>query len=430
MDIILNNIKEYINIQDKEFTNKFSNILLGTFTKFSVWQSKMINLNKKLLSGSLLNQNLLRPFIERILQELQSNLQLISQNIEQIFQELNSKLIQQINKVEQFNRQYEQLFAVDNFVNQKKLSIIYDFSTSFSDYQKVIASDNQVVSKVLHIKDKILVSSFDKSISIWNKNLQQIQKIKDVHQSWIRAITYFKYNEQEYILSCGDDQKYSIFNIDINNNNQVLQLHQEINTLAYSRQAIFYKNSIFSPGGQRQNHDILCYNLDINQYSQKFKYHKNMLLNLKQIDSDILISTDCSGYTVRWSISKSSKIHLRKLNNLSCSEYEKNLNFFGTEYGKIMICNNKSKILRSMKLSKSKILHILQLDFDHLIFICKPDYFCLYQIKSNELLLKIKLLEIDEITAININIPQSILILGDKRGRVFLYNFRLYLTIK
>ncbi|CAD8112951.1 unnamed protein product [Paramecium primaurelia] len=429
MDINLNNIKEYINIKDKEFTNKFQNILLETFTKFSFWQSKMLNLNKKLSQGSIHNQTQLKQFIERIFEELQLNLQQISQYIEDVFQQLNSNLTSQINKLEQFNRQYEQLFLVDNFINDKRLLFTYDFNQSFSDYSKFIASDNQVVSKILQIQDKIIVSSFDKSISIWNKNLQEIQRIKDVHQSWIRVLTYFKYQGQEYILSCGDDQKYSIFNVNINNNYQILKLHQEISNLAYSRQAIFYKNCIFSPGGQRQNHDILCYNLDLNQYQYRFQFHKNMLINLKQIETNILLSTDSQGYTVRWLISKISRIHFRKLNNLSCSDYEKNLNFYGTEQGKIMICNNKSKILRNIKLSKSKILHIQKLDSHHLLFICKPDYFCLYNIKFNELLLKIKLLEIDEVTAISINIPQGILILGDKRGRLFVYNFRLYLII-
>ncbi|CAK81225.1 unnamed protein product (macronuclear) [Paramecium tetraurelia] len=429
MDINLNNIKEYINIKDKEFTNKFTNILLETFTKFSVWQSKMLNLNKKLSSGSTFNQTQLKLYIDRIFEELQLNLKQVSTYIEDVFQQLNSNLIQQINKLEQFNWQYEQLFIVDNFVNDKRLQFTYDFSESFSYYSKFIASDNQVVSKIIQIRDKIIVSSFDKSVSIWNKNLQELQRIKDVHQSWIRVLTHYKYQGQEYILSCGDDQKYAIFKVNIDNNYQILQLNQEISTLAYSRQAIFYKDCILSPGGQRQNHDILCYNLNANQYQYRFQFHKNMLINLKYIEPNTLLSTDSQGYTVRWSIAKISRVSLRKMNNLSCSDYDQNFTYFGTEQGKITICNGYGKILRSTKLSKSKILHIQQIDSDHLIFICKPDYFCLYNIVQNELLQKVKLLEIDEVTAISINIPQSILILGDKRGRLFVYNFRLYLTI-
>ena len=61
------------------------------------------------------------------------------------------------------------------------------------------------------------------------------------------------------------------------------------------------------------------------------------------------------------------------------------------------------------------------------MYICKPDYFCLYNIKLNETIKKVKLPEIDEITAFNINLPLGILIFGDKRGRVFLFNFRIYL---
>lgn len=47
--------------------------------------------------------------------------------------------------------------------------------------------------------------------------------------------------------------------------------------------------------------------------------------------------------------------------------------------------------------------------------------------KYNDVLKKVKLSEIDDITSIHINIPYGILILGDKRGRIFLYNFNIYL---
>lgn len=49
-----------------------------------------------------------------------------------------------------------------------------------------------MVSKIVSCKDKIIVASFDKSISVWNSELGLVQRLPEVHQSWIRALTVFE----------------------------------------------------------------------------------------------------------------------------------------------------------------------------------------------------------------------------------------------
>ena len=345
--IDLNNIK----IEENKINMKL--ILISTLPKY---ENVELILNKK----ELLSNEIIEKIINEIKYLKEENSELKKNNIE-----LNKKIKlieeEKLNKINEMEKRIKRLEGFHKY--ETKIQIT---SCNLKNIKSIQPHNNWINSLSCFPSGNIISVSNDKSINIYDINLNILQNIKNAHDD---KINYVEIKDENNFITCSSDKNIKLW---IKNNNE-FKINKIIKNAHEDRinKVIYCSNGNLISCSQDKNIKIWKENNNNNYDNIKTLTHSNYVCSLLLLeDKNILISSGGDG-TKFWD--------LNDYNNINCIKYFKET-FCGWHGGlckldedRIIVHTNEkdNNSLKVISISKKEIIkeinHPFQSDAIYLI---------------------------------------------------------------